>query len=170
MGSVNFNVEGHTLTIDLRDLVSRLERTHTDTHCLIKQSTQHLACVKNATDAHLSLLSSEPLTYHAMIQSWAILFLPHENVFLLRNAVGAYLGWEAGTYRVEGSSATDDDRFLWKIEQVSTESSFYIRSNSGGKYLTSSNAVPGRQLVLNNTSSNESKWNFDISTTVPPGW
>lgn len=164
---VTFIVENNTLTIDLGSLRSILERSHPKTHCLIKQGIKYLECGKDADDAALNSINTDIGTYGAMIQSWAVIFLPHESVFLLRNAFGIYLGWESGTYRVDSSHAMEnDDSFLWKIEQVPAESTFYIKSNTGGKYLTSD----ANTLKLNNVASPEAKWNFEISTTVPPGW
>lgn len=156
------------LKINLQTEATILERSHPETHSLIKQGTKYLTCDKDADDATLSSLNSDKGTYGAMIQSWAVIFLPSKGAYLLRNAFGVYLGWDDATLRVNASHAMEpDNSFLWTIS-AATGNDFFIQSKTGSKFLTSSTTLPS--LVLNSSSSEASKWNFDISTTVPPGW
>lgn len=137
--------------------------SHPKTFVNISETTFYVKCDVNVSaSTHNNSATPFPPkgTIDSKALSWEIIFFPMDNYYMLRNALGVYLGWDSNDDIVADAGLVEDNN-QWVFEKENTTQRYKIRALNTDKYITRT----GNDLEL---STNGSIWDFQISTVIPP--
>lgn len=139
------------------------------TYCLIHYGANYLKC-DHRDVAKVGPKEDEVHTKAAFAQSWEIIYFPHLKSCQLRNGDGTFLGLNDDDRVCDVPGAPDLEN-MWALEEntpPTTPAKYRIKvAGTGDKYLKINPGTNELDIVF--TSGEATIWDFEISSTVPPG-